>query len=98
VLWRPDSILKEKGNQLGVMPGRRPGDIYIPCFIGGKDVAIDVAVICPLWGTEKCDFRAAQNYSIEVKHRKYGFVDTNVLFKSMVFDTFNGVATTALLC
>ena len=34
----------------GLLPGggRRPGDVFIPGWSGGRDTALDVTVVCPL--------------------------------------------------
>jgi len=57
------------------------------------DLAIDIAVICPLRETYKCNLNAVDEYSRNQKHKEYdaGFVGTNIAFKAIVMDTFNGV-------
>src|SRR4051812_9137552 len=41
------SPVMEKKGILGDAPGRRPGDVTVPVWSGGKGLAIDVAVTCP---------------------------------------------------
>jgi len=41
------SPVMEKKGILGDTPGRRPGDVSIPVWSGGKGLAIDVAVTSP---------------------------------------------------
>jgi len=81
---------KEKSHLLGDCPGRRPGDIFIPCFKNGTPLAIDVAVTDPLreeYIEVDCPSEA---YAIKVKHAKYdnGFIGTGMDFGAAVVDVF----------
>lgn len=53
--------------------------MYIKAFHEGRDMSIDIAVICPIRGTFRGDAKSVERYS-DLKHQKYyaGFFNTQV--------------------
>jgi len=70
------SPVMEKKGILGDTPGRRPGDVSIPVWSGGKGLAIDVAVTSPFAAYNVGRVDPCEHYSLHRKHEKYdeGFV------------------------
>ena len=62
----------------GLIPGgqRRPGDVFVPCWSGGRDTALDVTVVCPLQvalvAKAAATSGAALSHAHEEKIRKCG--------------------------
>jgi len=81
---------KEKSHILGDTPGRRPGDIFLPCFGNGAPLAIDVAITDPLLPKYSKVDCPAEDYAVNIKHVKYdeGFRDTGIDFCAAVVDIF----------
>jgi len=93
--------VKELSGLDPLRPQRRPADVFIPNFQGGRDAALDIAVTCPL----QPKFAAivddpADHYADTVKHRLYdpGFKGLPVDFIPVVFDGFGGVCAEGLSC
>lgn len=87
----------EKRGILGDRPGRRPGDVTLPCWKDSKGLAVDVAVTSPfsiknLHVPEPADAYGAR------KHAKYdgGFVRSNFQFCAMVLETTGGYSAEGL--
>jgi len=80
----------EKSHILGDFPGRRPGDVFIPCYNNGAPLAIDVAVTDPLLPEYKNVDCPADDYALKRKHEKYdsGFIGSGVDFCAAVVDAF----------
>ena len=70
-----------------------PCDIAIPNWSGGKYLAIDVAVICPLAASHISQEQPCESYALQRKHAYYdeGFKGTNYDFVAMVFETSGAV-------
>jgi len=81
---------KEKAHIFGDQPGRRPGDVFIPCFRNGAPLAIDVAVTDPLLPQYLEVLSPAESYAENIKHKKYdsGFFGTGIDFCAAVVDSF----------
>ena len=83
----------EKKGILGPTSGRRPGDVTIPIWSGGKGLAIDVAVTSSLnrSNVRVCD--PCEEYAAKQKHAKYdvGFKGQPFLFAPVVFETLGAI-------
>jgi hypothetical protein len=86
-------VLEKKGI-LGPTSGRRPGDVTIPNWSGGKALAIDVAVTSPLTVSSVRLIEPCEEYAASQKHRKYdsSFEGTDHLFSAMVFETLGAIS------
>jgi hypothetical protein len=84
--WRRKALL-------GNTTGRRPGDVTLEKWSGGKGLAIDVAVTSPLAATYVRKQEPCEWYAGSQKHDKYdaGFKDTNYFFTPMVFETLGAI-------
>ena len=65
---------------------RRPGDVAIPLWSGGKGLAIDVAVTCPVAAHNISIEAPCEHYALHQKYAKYG-----AAFKGSSFLRCNGV-------
>src|SRR3569832_1415384 len=85
----------EKAGILGhtAQSNRRPADVAIPNWSGGKHLAIDVAVISPLAASHITQEKPCESYASQRKHAYYdeGFKGTNYDFVAMVFETSGAV-------
>lgn len=70
---------------------RRPGDVTIPLWSGGRGLAIDVAVINPL--AHLGEVNPCEVYATTQKHKKYdaAFAASRYSFAPVVFETSGGV-------
>ena len=68
---------------------RRPGDVAIPLWSGGKGLAIDVAVTCPVAAHNISIEAPCEHYALHQKYAKYGaaFKGSSFLFAAMVFES-----------
>ena len=85
------SPVLEKEGILGETSGRRPGDVTIPIWRGGKGLAVDVAVTSPFSVVGLRSASPADSYEHR-KHRKYdvGFFGTGFEFCTLVLETTGG--------
>ena len=83
----------EKQGILGSAPGRRPGDVTIPNWTGGKGLAIDVAVTSPFAAQHLKKESPCEYYAESYKHAKYqkDFVGTEYLFAAVVWETTGAI-------
>jgi hypothetical protein len=88
----------EKGNVLGDSSKRRPADVFIGNWGGGKSLCIDVAVIDPTQEKYVLLPGANERYASQVKMAKYAsaFVGTDLTYLPMVWDTFGCVTSSGL--
>jgi hypothetical protein len=72
---------------------RRPGDVTIPDWTGGRGLAIDVAVICPVAESHLSQAEPCESYAVKEKHATYdeGFKGTQFDFAAVVFETSGAV-------
>ena len=85
-------VLEKKGI-LGNTTGRRPGDVSIPLWHGGKGLALDVAVTSPLTQSSVRLLSPCNEYATTQKHGKYdvSFEGTSYEFGALVFETLGAI-------
>ena len=89
------SPVLEKEGVLGATSGRRPGDVTIPNWSGGKGLCIDIAVTSPFAAQNMSEEEPCEHYAKTYKHGKYqkDFEDSDYLFSSIVWETTGAVNT-----
>jgi hypothetical protein len=87
------SPIMEKKGILGPTSGRRPGDVTIPIWTGGKSLAIDVAVTSPFTLGHLRLSSPCEDYADRQKHQKYddSFRSQPYLFAALVLETTGAI-------
>jgi hypothetical protein len=72
---------------------RRPADVFIPIWRYGRNLAIDVAVVCPVAPSHLDEKVPCESYGFHQKHEKYdeGFKGSHCDFVPMIFETSGGI-------
>jgi hypothetical protein len=74
-------------------PGRRPGDVALPLWEGGRGLAIDVAITSTFSAYNVRLEEPCEDYALTRKHRKYdrGFVGSRFDFSALVLETTGAI-------